>query len=82
MGNPHGAGNEENKMHFRYFSFFLFLVCSYNIFYCSNTSLKVLVIFDRSFYDAFNGADGKSAVEHMREALSILKAAYVFYFLD
>ena len=35
-----------------------------------------MVVFDRSFYNAFHGADGKSAVEHMREAVSILKAAY------
>ena len=39
-------------------------------------SVNVLFTFDTDFVEAFDGEDGKSAEEHMEEAIIIVKNAY------
>ena len=60
------------KLYFyKLISFKLFGLSSFLIF-----SLKVLFIFDTRFVKEFEGKEGKTADEHMNEAMKVVKNAY------
>lgn len=44
--------------------------------YCLFFSLKVLFIFDSRFTREFEGKDGKTADEHMNEAIAVVRNAF------